>query len=166
VKEAIDLTEALQQLAPAGMVEEITKSRKARKAAGPVTRMVYTEATGHDRGPRQVPWGLVVLLVVAVAAAAAYHGYRFVNRATQSAPLISGAPSGTVGTMTPRGKVVVAPAGVKLDPKELETFKNLEKAKGNEVREVLPGTFVVSPEGAKQANRSGDVGPSTQGAKP
>ena len=165
VKEAIDLTEALQQLAPAGMVEEITKSRKMRKSAAPVTRMVYT-TKGPDRGPRQVPWGLVVLLVVAVAAAAAYHGYRFVNRATQSAPLISGAPSGTVGTMTPRGKVVVAPAGVKLDPKELETFKNLEKAKGNEVREVLPGTFVVSPEGAKQANRSGDVGPSTQGAKP
>ncbi|MCX5732498.1 MAG: hypothetical protein NTY18_14380, partial [Deltaproteobacteria bacterium] len=166
VKEAIDLTEALQQVAPPEMVEEITKSRKARKAAGPVTRMVYTEATGHDRGPRQVPWGLVVVLAVSVAGAAAYHGYRFVNRPKQSSPTIAGAPSGTVGTVTPQGKVVVAPAGAKLDPKEVESFKNLERAKGNEVRELLPGTFVVTPRSAKPESSTGGSGRSAQGAKP
>ena len=166
VKEAIDLTEALQQVAPPEMVEEITTSRKARRAAAPVTRMVYTAATGPDRGPRQVPWGLVIVLVMAVAAAAAYHGYRYVNRPKQAASTISGAPSGTVGSVTPQGKVIVAPAGVKLDPKEVENFKNLEKAKGNDVREVLPGTFIVSPESARPRSAAGSGGASTQGAKP
>ena len=33
--------------------------------------------------------------------------------------------------------MVTAPAGVKLDPKEVENFKNLEKAKGNDVREIF-----------------------------
>jgi len=166
VKEAIDLTEALQQVAPPEMVEEITTSRKARKAAAPVTRMVYTAAARPDRGPSQIPWGLVIVLVVAVAAAAAYHGYRYVNRPTQAASTISGAPSGTVGSVMPQGKILVTPAGVKLDPKEVENFKNLEKAKGNDVREISPGTFIVSPDSARPKAAAGPGGESTQGAKP
>ena len=85
VKEAIDLTEALQQVAPAELVEEITTSRKARRgSAAAVTRMVRaTEA--FDDGPRQVPWGLVVVLVLAVIGAAAYHGFRFVTRTRSGA---------------------------------------------------------------------------------
>jgi hypothetical protein len=166
VKEAIDLTEALQQVLPAEVVEEITTSRRARKAqAAPVTRMVYEQAA-PERERRQVPWGLVVVLVIAVAGAAAYHGYRYVNRPKQAISQISGAPSGTVGTVTPHGKVVVAPSGVKLDPKEVENFKNLEKAKGNEVREISPGTFIVSPEGGRARAPAGSSGATTQGAKP
>ncbi len=46
VKEAIDLTEALQQVAPAEVVEEITTSRKARRTqAAAVTRMVHATKT-------------------------------------------------------------------------------------------------------------------------
>jgi hypothetical protein len=104
--------------------------------------------------------------VVAVAAAAAYHGYQYVNRPKQAASMISGAPSGTVGSVTPQGKVLVTPAGVKLDPKEVENFKNLEKAKGNDVREISPGTFIVSPESARPKAAAGSGGASTQGAKP
>ena len=166
VKEAIDLTEALQQVAPPEMVEEITTSRQARKAAAPVTRMLYTADKGPDRGPSQIPWGLVIVLVVVVAAAAAYHGYQFVNRPKQAASTIAGAPSGTVGSVTPQAKVLVTPAGVKLDPKEVENFKNLEKAKGNDVREISPGTFIVSPESARPKAAAGSGGASTQGAKP
>jgi len=166
VKEAIDLTEALQQVATPEMVEEITKIGKARKAAPtPATRMVYT-ANGLDRGPRQVPWGLVVVLVLAVAGAAAYHGYRYVNRSRLTASTVTGAPSGTVGTVTSKEKVIVVPAGVKVDPKQVEDFKNLERAKGNIVREVTPGTFVVTPESARPGNPPGAGGATTQGAKP
>jgi hypothetical protein len=166
VKEAIDLTEALSQVLPAEVVEEITTSRRARKAqAAPVTRMVYEQAAPEGER-RQVPWGLVVVLVIAVAGAAAYHGYRYVNRPKQAASQISGAPSGTVGSVTPQGKVVVAPSGVKLDPKEVENFKNLERAKGNVVREISPGTFIVSPEGGRAKAPAGANGATTQGAKP
>jgi hypothetical protein len=166
VKEAIDLTEALQQVAPAEVVEEITTSRKARRSqAAAVTRVVRTSTTADD-GPRNVPWGLVVVLVLVVIAAAAYHGYRFVNRGAPTPPAISGAPPGTVGTMTPQGKVVVVPPGAKVDPKAMENFKNLERAKGNEVREVSPGTFVVTPEHARTGSGQGAGGAATQGAKP
>jgi hypothetical protein len=166
VKEAIDLTEALQQVAPPEMVEEITTSRKARRAGvAPVTRMVRD--TSHaDAGPSRVPWGLVVVLVVALVAAAAYHGYRYVNRARPAASSITGAPSGAAGTVTPQGKVIVMPAGARADPKELESFKNLEKAKGNTVRELVPGTFVVYPESARPGEKPAAGGAATQGAKP
>jgi hypothetical protein len=167
VKEAIDLTEALQQVLPAEVVEEITTSRRARKAqAAPATRMVYEQAAPEREPRRQVPWGLVVVLMMAVAGAAAYHGYRYVNRPKQAASPISGAPSGTVGAVTPQGKVVVAPAGVTLDPKEVENFRNLEKAKGNEVREVSPGTFIVTPERPRSNSATGSSGTPPQGAKP
>ena len=57
VKEAIDLTEALQQVAPADLVEEITTSRKARQgSAVAVTRMVPATQP-RDEGPSQVPGG-------------------------------------------------------------------------------------------------------------
>lgn len=166
VKEAIDLTEALQQVAPAELVEEITTSRKARRGeAVAVTRMVRT-AEAFEDGPRQVPWGLVLALVLAVVGAAAYHGYRYVGRSKPAPSPVSGAPAGTVGTVTPQGKVVAAPAGVRLDPKDVENFKNLEKAKGNQVREVLPGTFVVTPEGARQERPPDPGGAAQQGARP
>jgi hypothetical protein len=168
VKEAIDLTEALQQVAPAEVVEEITTSRKARRTGTAVTRMVRTTNVADD-GPSQVPWGLVVVLVLALVAAGAYHGYRYVNRARPVASPVSGAPVGTVGSVTPQGKVVVAPPGTVLDPREIENFKNLEKAKGNEVREVVPGTFVVTPENARPGQRPGTGGAASeapQGAKP
>jgi len=166
VKEAIDLTEALQQILPADVVEEITTSRKAKRAEpAPVTRVVHSMPKAERERP-QVPWGLVVVLVLAVAGAAAYHGYRYVNRSKQAVSTISGAPSGTVGTVTPKGKVVVAPAGARLDPGEVENFKNLERAKGNVVREIAPGTFIVSPEKASPDARAGSSAAPTQGAKP
>jgi hypothetical protein len=166
VKEAIDLTEALQQVLPAEVVEEITTSRKAKRAEPtPVTRMVYPAAAreGERTG---LPWGLIVVLILAVAGAAAYHGHRYANRPRSAAPTVSGAPSGTMGTVVPQGKIVVAPAGTKLDPKEVENFKNLERAKGNEVREVMPGTFVVSPPGAKPAESTQSGQSPGQGATP
>ena len=86
VKEAIDLTEALQQVAPAEMVEEITTSRKARRGRGRAGDADGPERQpGRGRDRASVPWGLVVVLVVAVVAAAAYHGYRYVNRAEPAA---------------------------------------------------------------------------------
>ena len=119
-----------------------------------------------DAGPSHVPWGLVVVLVLALVAAAAYHGYRYVNRARPAPSPITGAPSGTVGAVTPQGKVIVLPAGTRADPKEIENFKNLEKAKGNAVREIVPGTFVVSPESARPGEKPAAGGAATQGAKP
>ncbi|HET8724272.1 MAG TPA: hypothetical protein VFM53_08685 [Anaeromyxobacteraceae bacterium] len=145
VKEAIDLTEALQGIAGAEVVEEITTSRKARRGeTAPVTRMVTPpRPVAEER--RSAPWGLVAVLVLAVAGAAAYHGWRYVNRPGPAASPIAGAPAGSLGSVAPRGKVVVLPPGTAADPREIERFKELERAKGNDVREIAPGKFIVSP---------------------
>jgi len=166
VKEAIDLTEALQQILPAEVVEEITTSRKAKRAE-PVAAARIVHSTPSGEGElRGLPWGLIVLLVLSVAGAAAYHGYRYVNRSRPAASVVTGAPSGTVGTVAPQGKIIVTPAGARLDPKEVENFKNLERAKGNEVREVLPGTFVVTPPNTRPEKPAGSGASQTQGARP
>jgi hypothetical protein len=144
VREAIDLTEALQQVAPPEVVEELTSSRKARRGKVAVTRIVRPPPEPEEP-ERRTPWTLVVVLVLAVLGGAAYHGYRYVNRPKPAAPPAGGAPSATVGVVTPQGKVLAAPAGAVVDARELEIFRSLERAKGNEVREILPGTFVVAP---------------------
>jgi hypothetical protein len=65
-----------------------------------------------------------------------------------------------------QGKLLVTPGGAVVDPKELENYKNLERAKGNEVREILPGTFVVTPESARSGKAPDAGAGSKQGAKP
>lgn len=153
VREAIDLTEALAQVAPAAMVEEITATRKMAPsaAAAPAPRLdevrTFRPPRPREAEARGFSWALVVVLTLAALAAAAYHGYRYVNRGQAPSPL-AGAPSGTVGLVTPQGKFVLAPAGVRLDPREVENFRALERAKGNEVRELAPGVFVAAPPAA------------------
>ncbi len=162
VKEAIDLTEAVQRVVPAEVVAEITASHALKRGAA--TRMIYS-TSGVGEGERPTPWGMIVFFVLSVAVAAGYHGYRYVNRPRQMPSSVTGAPSGSAGTTTIQGKLVFAPAGKQLDPREVENFKNAEIAKGNEVREVLPGTFVVIPGGAK-ASGSPPVGATGLGGKP
>jgi len=126
-------------------VEEITTSRRMHRTdVVAVTRIVHSTRE-IEKPDRQIPWLLVVLLVLVVAGGAAYHGLRFVNRSRVAPQSVPGAPAGTVGTVTPRGKVVVTPGGVTLDPREVENFKNLEHAKGNEVKQLGPQTFLVVP---------------------
>ena len=132
-----------------------------------MTRMVTTTSTSPAAAePSGIPWGLVVVLVVALVAAAAYHGYRYVNRARPTAAPITGAPSGTVGAVVPQGKVIVVPAGTRMDSKEMENFKNLERAKGNEVREISPGTFIISPQKDRPGAAPGPGTAAPQGARP
>ena len=74
VKEAIDLTEALQQVAPAEVVGRSPPAgRPGARRPRAVTRMVHATRTSTE-GRRQVPWGLVVLLVLAGRRAAATTG--------------------------------------------------------------------------------------------
>jgi hypothetical protein len=145
VKEAIDLTEAVQRLVPEGTAEiAVTGDGAAARARVPGTRLIYT-VSGRDRTETPKPWGLIVFLGVLAAVAAGYHGYRYVNRPRPQPPTLSSAPSGTAALVLPSSKMVAAPPGQRPDPQEVERFKAQEQAKGNEVKEVLPGTYVVVP---------------------
>ena len=161
VKEAIDLTETVQRIVPAEVVAEITSAQPLR---APETRVLFS-TRGVELQERRKPWGMIVMLGLAVAVAVGYHGYRYVNRPRASGPAVAGAPSGSVANAYPQGKLMFAPAGKHLDPREVESFKNAEIAKGNEVLEVLPGTFIVVPAGTK-GQGTGAAAPPAQGAKP
>jgi len=162
VKEAIDLTEAVQRVVPAEVVAEITSARPLGRGAE--TRVIFS-TRGVDRLERPKPWGMIVMFGLAVAVALGYHGYRYVNRPRAAPPSVTGAPSGSVGATYPQGKLVFAPAGKQLDSREVESFKNTEMAKGNEFIEVLPGMYAVTPGGAK-GQGSAATAPPRQGAKP
>jgi hypothetical protein len=149
VKEAIDLTEAQQQVLPAESVKEITSSYKVAPATSSRSVGRTTFAPVETRAPeRSQPWGLIVVFGGALAAAGAYHGYRYVNRPRPTAGAVTGAPVGASAVVAPGRKLVVLPAGPRPDPAEVESFKNLERAKGNEVVEIMPGTFEVRPAGS------------------
>jgi len=151
VKEAIDLTEAVQRLVPEGTAEiAVSEGLPAAGARVPGTRLIYN-VKGRDEVRPPKPWGLIVLLVLLAAASAGYHGYRYVNRPRPQPPTLSGAPSTTSALVMPGAKMVAAPPGHRPDPQEVERFKAQEQAKGNEVKEVLPGTFVVVPAGRAAA---------------
>jgi len=158
VREAIDLTEAVQRIVPAEVAAEITSSRPVGRGAE--TRVLFT-ASGADKYERKKPWGVIVTFVLALGSGAAYHAYRYVNRPRPTPPAVTGAPAGSVAQTTSQGKIMFAHAGKHLDPREVESFKNAEGAKGNEVQEVLPGVFVVTP-----AGKSAPGTPPAQGAKP
>lgn len=145
VREAIDLTEAMQRVLPADAVEEITSSYRPRADTPAPPGRSLPRAPAARSEPRSVPWTLVVVLLLAVAAAGAYHGYRYVNRPQPPEPVMIGAPAGTVSSRTPGGRIIALPAGTRLDPAELARFTNLERAKGNDVREIRPGVFEVTP---------------------
>ena len=158
VREAIDLTEAVQRIVPAEVAAEITQSRPVGRGAE--TRVLFASA-GTEKHQGKVPWGIVVTFVLALAAGGTYHAYRYVNRPRPTPPAVAGAPTGSVAHAAPQGKIMFAHAGKQLDPREVENFKNSEGAKGNEVQEVLPGIFVVTP-GGKSAPGAAPA----QGAKP
>jgi hypothetical protein len=148
VKEAIDLTETVQRLVPEGTAETaIADGVPAARARVPGTRLLYNVRGRNTEVGSPKPWGLIVLLGLLAAAAAGFHGYRYVNRPRPQAPTLSGAPSGTSALVMPGAKMVAAPPGQRPDPQEVERFKTQEQAKGNDVKEVLPGTFVVVPAG-------------------
>jgi hypothetical protein len=100
--------------------------------------------------------GPIILLVVVLLAGAGFHLYRLVN-APVATPMktFDGAPAGTRAMVTENGTWLVAAAGAKVDPVQLERFREQEAKKGNVLREVTPGRWKI-----EAANPGG------QGAKP
>jgi hypothetical protein len=167
VKEAIDLTEALQQVLPAEAVKEITSSYKVPTPAPARSVGRTTFAPAETGAPeRSQPWALVVIFALLLAVAGVYHGYRYVNRPRPAVSPVTGAPAGATASVSAGGKTVVLPAGQAVDPVEVENFKNLERAKGNEVYEVMPGTFEVRPAGAPSPPGAQAARPAPAGGTP
>lgn len=143
VREAIAFSEA-------AAVAEQGAAVAPAPAAGPrrgTARLVVAEAPP----PRRRPTVLLALLAVAAAAALGYHGLRLVDRpAPAPPPTFPGAPEGTIGAGRGAGRVLMTIPGSRIDPAELERFRRLEASKGNVLRSVAPGTWLIEPAAAPE----------------
>ena len=147
VKEAVDFSEACHEI---GTVELPLAPAPVRQTGRAAAARVISSRVGLDQGDRPeekrrrvVP--LIVLGTVLVLAAG-YHGWNnYKDPMPQLPATFEGAPAGTRALVTPAGHFVVLLAGKTVDPTELERFRMQEQRKGNVVREVGPGRWIIEP---------------------
>ncbi|ABC80467.1 hypothetical protein [Anaeromyxobacter dehalogenans] len=150
VREAIDFSDLAQRVASAGAVAATAARAPARPAQARVL------AVSAEPGPRR-PWGLWVMLALALAAGGGYHGwYRWHVRHKVVARLgtLPGAPQGMVLLPGARAapRILIPLGGATIDPAEVERFKAQQRAQGNEVREIDGGGLELRrvDQGAKE----------------
>jgi hypothetical protein len=150
VKEAIGFTDAIAAaLAPA----EERRAAAGRPAERSVARVITNERAGETEARRR-PVALFVALAVVVAIAAGYHANRLYRRPGPPRAHFAGAPANTIGSDQGGLKVFSVLPGRKIDSGELEQLRAAERAKGNVVKEIGPGTYVIKPEAAQTRGRS------------
>jgi hypothetical protein len=91
----------------------------------------------------------VVVLVLAVLAAAAFHGYRFVQkeRAVAALPTLTGAPERMMLLPSAPGQPkVLIPVKGPPDRAQVERFKAEQQQLGNKVTELEGGGLSIAPD--------------------
>jgi hypothetical protein len=155
IKEAIDLSEAAQALAPSA-ASAVPAPAPARAPRPGATRLlsVSTSDPAAEPASRSARW-LLVVLGIAVAAAASWHVARYRTRHVESVPLptIAGAPSGAVAVPAGKGGFLVRSATPRFAPAELDALREAQGAQGNTIEEVGPGLVMVraGPSAAKES---------------
>jgi hypothetical protein len=100
----------------------------------------------EERRRRQGP---LITLVVVVLLGAGYHLWNAYTAPPPPVPATyEGAPSGTMAVQSGNTYSLIAMPGKTVNAAELESFKRREALKGNQVREVAPGTWVIEPASA------------------
>lgn len=154
VSEAIDLTEAVQRLAPA-RVPEAAPAPVARKPAekkgerAPNAELAQFDGLKSQRSARTK---LLGVMVVAALAAAGYHlKERLTAKAPAERPTMAGAPSGSVAPTNSRSgtRVVTSLDGKPFEREQVERFRKEQAERGNDVVQVSPTTLVVKPASGK-----------------
>ena len=143
VREAIDFSEAAQRAAatnPAAAPQPTAPSRRAAQA-----RLIETHSA-HELPPEPRRLGAWIALTLVLLLVGGYHVRRYLERPPPAdVPTLPGAPEGLRLVEQAGRKTLVARPGKKIDPGQLEKFRAQEELKGNEVREVAPGVFVIHP---------------------
>lgn len=150
VSEAIDLTEAVQRLAPAPVpqpeaVPKPAARRPAEKRAAVAGAAAEFEGLKERRGGSKA---LVALLVLSVLAAAGYHLKERLGPGTAvERPTMPGAPGNAVAPSNRLGgpRVVVSQDGKPFEREQVERFRKEQAERGNEVIQTSPTTLLVRP---------------------
>lgn len=145
VKDAIDFSEAAQRLVPREVAA--AAPRPVRRAPRPATARVLSVRVGSEKGGDGRNRLLAAGLLLAIAAAATFHGYRHYLKVTAPPPpRPAGLPAGLDAMVVPgAGATMITPTSEPLDPAELDRFRADERAKGNELVELPGGGFLLKP---------------------
>jgi len=140
----VDLAGALSRLVPEGSPEQAALQKQERKLA--TTRLLTNEAALDDNPLKSTPKGWWIVLAVVLVLVGSYHAWRFVVKPVPlTPPTLPGAPANTTTVTRGPAKLLVVTAGKKVDPAELEKFRSSEQAKGNTLRELSAGMWVIEP---------------------
>lgn len=152
VREAVDFSEAAHRATSAGPPPAEVQARPAPRAAAPAAKVLSVQAgAAVDDEEERRRRGPLVLLVLVVLAIAAVMGWQQASRPPVRPPrTYAGAPANTYAMKNGKNDVLVQVPGKSVDPAELERFRAAEKQKGNEVREIGPGQWLIAPAAAPQ----------------
>lgn len=138
VREAIAFSESAAGRAPGDAAPAAPAPAPRRAASAP--RMLPAEA----QAPRRRPVALLVLLALAAAGALGFHAWDLHARPAPTPPAtFPGAPAGTFGVDRGSSRLLMTLPGARVDPAELDRFSRLEAAKGNAVRAISPGAWLI-----------------------
>lgn len=141
VKEAVELGEVAARAAGASAAA----ARPAAPRRPAAARMISAGPRRAAPAPRRPP-ALLVLLVLVAVPVLGYHGWTWRTRHRPAPPAaFEGAPAGTMGSGRGANRVLMAVPGKRVDPAELERFRALEASRGNQLRELAPGTWAIEP---------------------
>ncbi|GEJ55587.1 hypothetical protein [Anaeromyxobacter diazotrophicus] len=115
----------------------------SRPAPRVLSNLTAAEAARTERSGK----GLWVAFAIALAAVGGYHGWQFATRKPpEPTPTLAGAPAHTfVVPDGAGGQLLLVEPGAKVSPAELEAFTEQERAKGNVLRALPSGGWVVEP---------------------
>jgi hypothetical protein len=139
----VTLAGAMARALPAApAVSAVPTSSPARPAPRVLSNVTAAEAAAASRGGK----GVWVALALAAVVAAGYHGWQFATRKPPAAlPTLAGAPAHTFVIRQGASVVLNLEPGATVDAGELERFATQERAKGNEVRAIGNGMWMVAP---------------------
>jgi hypothetical protein len=147
VREAVDFSEACHEIGTAelplvsGAAQITGRAAAARVLSSRVG--LDTEDRPEEKRKRTAP---VVTLLVILLLGGGYHAWNLYTAPPKLPPATyEGAPTGTRALVTPAGHFIVLLAGRTMDPAELERFRVQEQRRGNVVREVGPGRWIIEP---------------------
>ena len=142
VKEAIDFSEAAQQIAPVEPVlGEALPAAVTRRA--PQARLLNVSAEPDRADARgRTLW---VVLVLAALGAGGFHGWRWWERSHRVPPpplIPAGAPGRAIGAASQGNKFLASKDGKPFTDAEIETFRQSEELAGRKVLVLSPTTLV------------------------
>ena len=139
----VSLAGAHARLTPEGVVAPVAPAASSGRAA---TRVISNENASQSEHVPVAGKGVWFAFGAVALLAVAYHGYQFATRAPYEPPAsLPGAPAQTYLVNQGPSLVLRAYAGARIDPGELERFRAQERARGNVVRELAAGVWVIEP---------------------